>query len=662
MNMSWADAMPAAAAAAATLFVAGIPACYALGLRGIAAWSAAPVVPAAVLGLAAMAAAELKIAWSPLVAAVAVTLVTALALAASWMFARRFGVPSKPEPPQVGIAAAAGLIIALLLGSVIVVRGLGAPDTLSWTWDTTFHYSALTQVVDSHNGSSSELGALGDPAATHRFYPAGWFDIASIVVMSTGASIPVAANATTVATAVLVWPLSCLFLARQIFGIAAAPLVITGGLAMAFGSYPWELFYWGALWPYSLGQALVPIGLGLVLSVTGMARSDAVGRGRAAVMLVFAVLGLGLAHPAALFGLGALAAFPVGWVLAGWAVRQYRAGRRARGVVSVVSVVAAVAVLFAGASSTSLIKDMKTAVWPRTNSSAGAVGEFLLNGNNGDSALWVLSAVIIVGAVVAYRRPDTRWLVVAHLGIGTLYVMAAGFQSPITMSLTVFWFNDSHRLAALLPTTGTALAVFGLLAVAGTVREWAERGSLSTKPLPQRVAAVAPVVLVALAVLGLTKGLYQGRHALTLNNLHKTSGELNVKLSFYNRIEHRIPDDAVVANNPEDASPLMWSLFGKKVLFPHIKGAGNPKQEFLAMHLQQVTQDPYVCQVARDLHVRYLLIDPVPEQRRNYPGLQDPGTAPGFELVETDGAMKLYRVTACGPDEGRTMTSYPAGR
>ncbi len=290
------------------------------------------------------------------------------------------------------------------------------------------------------------------------------------------------------------------------------------------------------------------------------------------------------------------------------------------------------------------------------------MGEFLLNGTNGDRALWLLSAVIVVGAVSACRARGTRWIVAAHLGIGLLYVMSAGVQSPATMSLTAFWFNDSHRLAAMLPTTGALLAAFGVISLAAWLQNWAQRWSWFHGLRLRRFAAVGSVVLVAFALLGLTKGLYQGRNALTLRNLHRPSAVLAMKVAFYNGIKDQIPDGAVVANNPEDASPLLWPLFHKHVLFPHIKGSGNPNQQFLADHLHEAGTNPQVCQVARKLHVRFLLTDPIPPHRRIYPGLQDPGATPGFELVESNGVLKLYRIIACDPPGGTTMQTSPTGR
>lgn len=650
-SVSWWAATPAALAAVVTLVLAGAPACYGLGLRGIAAWGTAPLVPPAVLGTTAVVTAPLNVRWSPSAAAAALAAFTILVLLGSWLWAWTGRGPGRPTPDPVRtrLAGGVGVLVAVVIGSVVLVRGFGSPDLLSWTWDTTFHYSALAQIMDSGDGSSLSLGALGDPRAESGFYPAAWFDITSIVIMSTGAPLHVAANATTGVIAVLVWPLSCLFLARQVFGRAPVPLLLTSGLALAFGSFPWGLFYWGALWPYSLGQAMVPIGLGLVLSLTGLAASDSVGRGRAAVLLPVLLLALGLAHTGALFGLAVLAVFPVGWVLAAWARSMHRSGRTVRAALSLLGLLAAASAAFVAVSSTATVRDMAETHWPASGTASAAVGEFLLNGTNGARALWALSAVIVVGAVSAWRARNTRWIVAAHLGIGLLYVMTAGVQSSTTKLLTAFWFNDSHRLAAMLPTTGALLATFGTVALATSLQEWAERRSWFRESRLHRLASIGSVVLVVLVLLGLTKGMYQGRNALTLRNLHGPSAELAFKIDFYQRIKNRIPDGVTVANNPEDASPLLWSLFDRRVLFPHINGAGNPNQKFLADHLHEVTTNPRACQAAREFNVRFLLVDPVPTTRRIYRGLEDPGRAPGFELVESNGVMKLYTVPACDP-------------
>lgn len=670
MTVNWPEAVPAALAAMFWLVGAGVPACYALGLRGIAAWCAAPVVPAGVLGAAAVAAGWLRIAWSPAAALAAMLLATAGFLATSGALRGRLGRPVS-DPKRADVAAIAGAAAAMLLGAVILVRGFGTPGSLSWTWDTPFHYSALAHIRDSGNGSSLSLGTLGDPRSAVNFYPAGWFDIASLVPQSVGTTIPVAANATAGLTAALVWPLACLFLARQVFGPRPAQLGITGVLAMGLSQFPWELFSWGALWPYSLGQALIPIGLGLVLSITGTATADVVGPGRATVLLVVAVAALGFAHPAAVFGLGVLALFPAGWALMTWVLRQHQAGRTRRAVLAVTAGVLLTTAGVIGAGSTSMVQQMRMTEWRPTHTAASAVGEILLNATNGDRALWASSAVMIVGAAVFWRAREKRWIVLAHLGSGLLYVMASSIQSPLTKSLTAFWFNDSHRLAAMLGVTAPLMTAAGLVWIAervGSARWFAEaiaRSSwLHVRPASRHLAAVAPVLLVGLALLGSTKGLYQGRHALVIHNIHQATSEHTGKLRFYRQIQHEVPPDAVIANNPEDGSPLIWAVAQRRVMLPHLTANESPDRSYLARTLTAAAVDPQVCRVARTLRVGYLITDlSLPEdRRRQYPGLQDYPGMRGFQLIHADGPMKLYKLTACGPKSPLASPSTPAGR
>ena len=656
MTVSWPEAVPAAVAAVFWLVGAGVPACYALGLRGVTASCAAPVVPAGVLGAAAVVAERFGIGWSPVVAAGAILVVTAGCLVLSVVLRGRWGNPTA-DPRNAKVAALAGSAAAVLLGAFVVARGLGTPGAVSWTWDTPFHYSALAYIRDSGNASSLSLGTLGDPRSVVSFYPAGWFDIASLVPQTVGTTVPVAANATVGLTAALVWPLACLFLARQVFGPKPAHLAVTPVLAMGFDQFPWELFSWGALWPYALGQALIPIGLGLVLSVTGMAAQDAVRPARAAVLLVAAVAALGFAHPAAVFGLGVLALFPTGWAVGRWLLREHRAGRTRRGATRVSAAALLTVAVVVGLGATPMVQRMRGTDWRPSDTAAGAFGEILLNATNSDRALWVLSAVVVVGAVTFWRHPDRRWILAAHLGSGILYIMSSAIQSATTTSLTAFWFNDSHRLAAMLAVTAPLMATAGFVWITERVSSaaWFARAldrlsRLRPRIAPGRLAAVAPALLVGFALLVTTKGLYEGRNALVIHEVHKTTPETAGKLAFYRQVQREVPPNAVIANNPEDGSPLLWAVARRHVLLPHLTANGSPDRAYLAHTLTHAATDPRACRIAQRLHVGYLVTDlTLPEnRRREYPGLQDYPGMQGFQLLRADGPMKLYRLTACG--------------
>jgi hypothetical protein len=65
------------------------------------------------------------------------------------------------------------------------------------------------------------------------------------------------------------------------------------------------------LWSNLLGMSVAPAALAVVVSVCGLAKDDAIGRGRAWLLLPVTAVGLALAHPNALFTLIALSIFPV---------------------------------------------------------------------------------------------------------------------------------------------------------------------------------------------------------------------------------------------------------------------------------------------------------------------------------------------------------------
>lgn len=669
MTVNWAEAAPAALAAMFWLVGFGVPASYALGLRGLAAWCTAPVWPPAALGAAAVVGEWLGVRWSPLIGVAAMVVVTAASVGIRGVLRRNPEI-RVPDARTAKTAALSGASVAVLVGAVIVVRGLGDPAAVSWTWDTPFHYSALAHILDSGNASSLSLASLGDPRAVVSFYPAGWFDIASLVPQTVGAAVPVAANAVTGASAALVWPLACLFLARQVFGPKPLALAVAAPLAMGFDQFPWELFSWGALWPYALGQALVPIGLGLVLSLTGLATEDRVGTGRAAVLLAVAVTGIGFAHPAAVFSLGVLALFPTSWVLGRWALRQHNAGRTRRAAFGIGTAVLVTAAVVVGAGSTPMVQGMRATDWRPSTTASGAFGEILLNATNGDRALWVLSAVVLLGAIVLWRTSSHRWIVAAHVGSGLLYIMSASIQSATTTKLTAFWFNDSHRLGAMLAVTAPLMATAGFARITEHVgrSEWFarafERASAHRPRLASgNFAAIAPAVLVAVALLATTKGLYQGRNTLVIHEVHKTDRERTAKLAFYEQVKREVPPHAVIANNPEDGSPLLWAVERRHVLLPHLTANLSPDRAYLAHTLTHATADPRACQTARNLNVGYLVTDDaLPEARRRvYPGLQDHPGMQGFQLVLANGPMRLYRLTACGGPRRVPPPAAPVG-
>jgi hypothetical protein len=650
--------VPVALLSAVWLFVPGLLVTYGYGLRSIAAWALAPVVSVALVGALAVILGKLHIAWSTSIVLI-VALVVAVVVAAIGFALRRRWPPQPADPKRVTLAAALGMIPAIVFAAITFVHAVRRPDALSQTYDAVLHYNEVAFILDSHNASSLGISSLGNPGLAGSFYPSAWHDLVSLVVMSGGFGIPVAVNMVSAVIGLVVWPASCLLLVRQIIGRSATGMAITGVVSIAFTAFPWDLLGFGVLWPNLLGMSLVPASLALVISVTGQAREDAIGKGRAWLMMPVALVAGGLAHPNAIFTVIALSLFPIGIALFLRARRLRGEGRQWRGIAECVLAVVVFMAIWYWAAHSPIFAAVRRFHWRPFDTPARAVGEALFQSMNGYDALWVLALVTFGGVLLCRRYAPLRWVVGGFAVTAVLYVIAAAFNRPDTQKFTGFWYNDPHRLSAMLPITAVPLAVAALMYLGKRLAVFLQRSPRLPELLRGR--AFASSTLIVIVLLGLvTKGFYIGNHATVVQTLYvkpASSPSLEVvdpaEQAFFARVKQIVPPDAVVANNPWDGSPLLWALADRRVLFPHMGSSTTADQEYLAQNLNSAEVDPRACQIANTLHVQYLLIGdhlfwPWDKRTQNYPGMADPGHQQGFQLVASAGdKLRLYQITAC---------------
>jgi hypothetical protein len=251
---------------------------------------------------------------------------------------------------------------------------------------------------------------------------------------------------------------------------------------------------------------------------------------------------------------------------------------------------------------------------------------------------------------------------VNHLISALMFLISATMDTPLSVRIVGFWYNDSFRLAAMLPVTALPLTIIGVQVVVAWLRDRIETMRSETwrprlQPALKSTVAIPGAVLLVLLI-G-TKGLYSGEHSRVVANTYglaaipATQPLLDAdQRTFFDRIGHEVPADATIASNPWNGSVLLWSLEDRQVLIPHFNLTAGPDQTFLSKHLDDAAANPAVCASAGRLHVQYLYVDkrrfwPTDKRVFDYPGLSDPAGRAGFELVDQQGPMKLFRITAC---------------
>ncbi len=662
--MSWMSALPDVLACVGLFFAPGLLVSYLGGLRGITAWATAPLVTVAVVAAVAVLGGFFGFRFGVWSTAAGIVVTACLAAALALLLRARGVKAPRPDPRRYSLAVVSGAVAAAVIGVVTFITGVRRPDAISQSWDTVFHYNAVRYIEQTGNASPLTIGTLGQPGSLKGyFYPDAWHAMAALTAELTGASVPVAANVTCLVVAVLVWPLSCLLLARHLFGAdggrAEAAAVITGMLSSLFGAFPWMLTgAYGLLWPNALGLALVPAGVALGMSITRVSACDTFGAQR----WFFAPLGawaIAIAHPNAALSVAVICVFPLLMAVGPYVAGQYRRHRPRTTLV----LVALAAVAVGGglvASRLPTVRAVESIAWSPTETPAHAVVSALSFGTNGQQGELLLALFSIGGVIACFVWRQRRWLVCAELVIVALYVGSAAIGSPAARLFTGLWYDDSYRVAAILPVVAIPLATMGVLIVA----EWLQRVPLQAALAARPVLALAVPLAVGVVVAVPAAIQSVPRNAHTVGSLFNTSGDANMvsasKLQFLQTVARLVPASALVANNPFDGTAFLFALSGTRVLFPQMGLSSD--LTYLAHNLVRLGQDQRVCDLVRSYDIGYMVVAPddalinrkLPWVRAElgwYPGIADPGANPGFRLMASadGGQLRLYKITMCQP-------------
>lgn len=648
--MTWFEAIPALAVAVVTLVLIGAPFAWAVGARGITFLGLGVTSSVSAVAVSSVVAPLVGLPWN-----LVSPFLVSLPLAAIGFALRRFFVrPPAPGPAREWSSVFGwGLAAVALGGSLValsVLPAIGHPDSPSQTYDAIFHLNAVQWVLDTTDASPIDM-TMSTPGSSSSFYPTPWHAIVAIVVQLTGAGVVVATNAVAVGTVAFVWPLACVFLARALFGPVRLALVLAGALSAAFASFPIVLLGFGVLYPNLLAVSLLPIALGLLVMALRQDSGATLKPVAPALLTAWVVLGMSVAHPNALFSFFALSA-PL--LVQGCVVFARRRRHEPHAALPILAAVLALAAAFA----------LEAFLWTRVATSDNAwlpdrpflvsVTEAALSGP-GDLTIGFAAALfVLAGVVITLFHRRLLWLSVSWAVAVLLFAFANG--GPVGAfrdAITGLWYNDSFRLAALLPVVAVPLAVQGLLTIIRFAQRWAER-ALPAGTRARAVPTVVAVAALAVAVVATQFGnMPAARFDLaTTYELGDKSPLLgDAERDFFATVARIVPPGSVIAGNPWNGSSLVYAYTGRPALFPHVGGSYPQSYRDLAEGLAQGT--PAACAAAAELGVDYVLdfgelyVFANDKRAQAYEGITSVDDSSVLSVVAEDAGLKLYEVTGC---------------
>jgi hypothetical protein len=653
----WGSAVPEILLASGIIFLPGLVVGVAgFGLRGFNAVAIAPLLSVSMVAIGAIGAGLIGVGWSllPVLGVTFVALVAGLVLS----FALgRTSVPREAISWRDLLVPMAGLAIAAVLLARRLLFAFREPESFSQTFDNIFHLNAIQYIADTGSASSLTIGGMTGIG----FYPAGWHGVVSLVQALGGGSVPLSVNVVNLVVGALVWPAGCLYLVHSMVGSRLVPILLTGVLAAAFGSFPLLLLDFGVLYPNFLAVCLLPAVLALLVNALGLGRS-ATPRAVLWVLFLAALPGLGLAHPSAV---AALIAFSIPLILT-VAVRSAmrRRSTNRRRLITVGLVVVAVGVYwYLLVMIWQLLRpEEETLVWLPVQTQPQAVGEFLMAAPLKAPALWAVAVMTAVGLAVLIAKARHLWAVGIYLVGAGLFIVATGSpDGEFRDWITGAWYTDTVRLASLLPLVTIPIAAIGGAAIVQVLLDRIIVPGFERAPAimgDDRFRLVA-VSAGALVLVGTATALTQGENirsaalsAAGQYDLREDSPLVSSdEYALLEDLDELVPPDAVIAGNPWTGTSMAYVFADRRTLQLHTLAVLSPETMEVYAGLRDAASDLDVCDALREEKVQFVLDfgdEEVHGGDHQYPGLDNLARSGAVELVESVGSAKLFRVTACG--------------
>jgi len=307
--------------------------------------------------------------------------------------------------------------------------------------------------------------------------------------------------------------------------------------------------------------------------------------------------------------------------------------------------------------------------WVPTRTPLEALGDVVGGGLMGGPTTLLPFFMAGIGIAVSIRAKRHRWLVVClALSMGLYWISASTPKGLIRHALVGSWYQDTYRLAALVPIFVILLACLGM----NFLRRFLVHRILDNPPLrnfqrsrlccldrrSDAVRVVAAGVLAAgfLSALAVTCGAGLKSVASEISNSFSYSRGRILSLDEYGliqRLPSLVPANAVIAINPFNGGTLAYGLAGRMVTEVNLAPGPDTALLTLGHDFATAAAGSAACQVAVARNVQYILdfgtnyMTDRSTATDNYPGLVDVHSTATTILVARQGAAKLFKVTGC---------------
>lgn len=573
----------------------------------------------------------------------------------TWLTQRRFNICS----------IVLYIVVGFVIGIVVFLVPLESPEAVSVTYDDMLHYGVLRNFVDTGIYSTLNTGVYIDVNPSGgSYYPAAWHMFSAMITSITGASIAIASNAANFVLSCIAFPLSVLFLLKQVFPENKRAIIAGSFVSLGFMAFPWYFLIYGRLVSNLMGFVYVPCLVGLAI-VALNPREQKQLRIRFFVLAILGCITAVLAQPNAFFTVVYFVAPYCIYLIWTHPKLEEKTAKQKLGRVAVFCII--VLILWLIAYRLPFLRSVIQFNWPGHWTVPTSFLKVLFAASFPTPYSIIMGVLIIIGSVCAVRNRKYTWMFAVYAILAIVYIIdASQWGGQPKHILAGFWYTDTHRVAGMVALAGIPLAALG----AG----WLVKciGKLGKSSRTNYIISGIALVAIALLIFRPGPGVfgesrspssYLSKEVKWIYNLNYGEDE-NIfsqqEREFTEKVKE-ITGDSKVYNAPFDGSNFAFQHMGVNANYReyYVDPGRNEYEKILQSSLNEYASNKEVQEAVAALGIEYVMLldyahDPAtpdwwPGYEEGYgkywegvEGIRD--DTPGFELVLADNDMRLYKL------------------
>ena len=563
--------------------------------------------------------------------------------------------------------------ISAIIAAYVFLTVLDGPDCYFQAWDNQTHLRKIRAFVETGNYSSFNSqfykNALTAPEPlANSFYPSAWHLLAAMLVSLLDIPVTQAANAVNILCVGTILPLT-LFLCLQELGIKKpSSLALCAIICLGVPIYPWDLISYGPLYPNLLGFCLLPGEISLFFSLFNKFNQIKLADTLKGVILLFlGLISLALAHPNTVFAWG--------FILAPYLISRFKffISAKYRNIPSIACYAipfAAIFLIWISFTRIPFMHEIVDCYWPAFTSVPKALLSALFLGTTTHPIQILIPLLTFIGVYIELK--DRKFCLAATYGLLVIfYTIDAGSNLPVKPLLTGFWYNDYHRVSAMLGLISIFLACLAINRIFVYLED-----KLSEQKTSVRTAIVGVIVAGMIALIFYPSIPLPRKHELQtafgyeINEMRNQFDKELIYYDLFSPLEEDFckttlakynSDNSVVINNPDDGSIFAYGVYGSNMYYrywyPPAPDTETKESKVIRHHLNEIASNENVRNAVKQIGAKYVIQldhgEPTQEYRiqYNYDNADEwrgidliDETTPGFTLVASNDDIRLYKI------------------